>query len=286
MDVKNIKRDQGKDKIKMIALDLDGTTMYDDNHMTDDVACTLNKANDMGIEIVIATGRALHSLPKALDKLKGLRHVVTSNGAAVYTYPERKLYLTNFLEPHSVIAIVDLIKKEGYFAEAFVDGHAYIDQVEYDRVVNGEITYRSKDYVMRTRQGIPHLLDFMIENKAKMENVNINFPSLPMRDEVRGKLEQIPDVTVTSAFPYNFELGGKTTSKAQAISQLLEARGLTSENLITAGDSLNDQAMIRLAGIGIAMGNAGNDTKEVADFIAPTNKEDGLAKALEYILDI
>ena len=94
-------------------------------------------------------------------------------------------------------------------------------------------------------------------------------------------LNQNKEITVTSSMPHNLEIGGKTTSKDKAIAALCEMLGIDEENVLAAGDSPNDEAMIKAAGIGVAMGNAEDEVKECADFVTLTNQEDGVAYAVE-----
>ena len=86
---------------------------------------------------------------------------------------------------------------------------------------------------------------------------------------------------LTSSFPHNFEIGGKHTSKGQALLFLMERLGLSRDELMACGDSPNDEEMIYLAGIGVAMENGEASTKEIADYITDTNDRDGVAKAIE-----
>ena len=89
------------------------------------------------------------------------------------------------------------------------------------------------------------------------------------------------NVTVTSSFPYNIEIGGEGTSKASALAKLAEQLGVKKEEMMCCGDSLNDMAMLKVAGLAVAMANAEPAVKGVADYVTDTNENDGVAKAVE-----
>ena len=81
--------------------------------------------------------------------------------------------------------------------------------------------------------------------------------------------------------PHNLEIGGRTTSKASAIASLCRLLNIKEKNVMAVGDSPNDEAMIKAAGVGVAMGNAEEEVKACADFITLSNGEDGVAYAVE-----
>ena len=93
----------------------------------------------------------------------------------------------------------------------------------------------------------------------------------------------IADAYLSDAF--FLEIVRRGTDKADALVRLLDHLGLTHDNLIAAGDGHNDMGMIRLASIGIAMGNAHPDVRKVADIVAPDASADGLAQVLERLLE-
>jgi HAD superfamily hydrolase (TIGR01484 family) len=126
----------------------------------------------------------------------------------------------------------------------------------------------------------------MLDNKDKLENINVNFTDLSEKPAMKVKLETLPDVTITSSFDHNLEIGGATTSKAEALRQMGNLLGIDRSEMMAAGDSPNDMAMMKAAGIAIAVGNAKSEVKEIADFIAPDHDQDGVAAAVEkYVIN-
>ena len=95
------------------------------------------------------------------------------------------------------------------------------------------------------------------------------------------ELTDIPNITLTSSFDYNIEIGDRTTSKAAALKFLMKRLGIHKSQLMACGDSENDLAMMRLAGLGVAVANASRHVQEQADYVTDTNDRDGVAKAIE-----
>ena len=70
-------------------------------------------------------------------------------------------------------------------------------------------------------------------------------------------------------------------TKGTSLNKLIQKLGIKREEVIAMGDSYNDQAMIEFAGLGVAMGNAPDDIKEIANYVTDTNMNDGVAKVVE-----
>ncbi len=268
-------------KIKMIALDLDGTTLKDENNFSQRTIDTLSKATEKGIHVVISTGRTFKSLPEQLFDIKGIEYVITSNGAHITRLEDREIIYENIIGPEAVERVVETIGKTHYTMEAFVDGTAYMTGWIYDDIKENGSTYRDAKYVVETRHKVDDIFNYTLNNKHQIENISITFPTQEDRRLIMSMIEYIPDITITSSFDYNIEIGGATTSKGEALKHLMKEVGVTPKELMAAGDSPNDLAMIRLAGLGVAVANAKDEVKREAQYITDPHYEDGVAKAIE-----
>lgn len=265
----------------MVALDLDGTTLNSRKEISRRTVQAFHSAMNLGVHIVVATGRTLSSLPNQLLHIDGLEYVITSNGSHITELAAMKTIYEDHIPPEAVEQIAGLIRGAGISVETFVDGKAYIDRREYDDVLTNGSDFRDVEYIRETRNPVPDILDFMLANREFIENINLNFRYIEDKERWRPVLEQIPDTTLTTSFIHNFEIGGRSTSKAEALRFLMKKLDVNKEELMAAGDSLNDSAMLQLAGIGVAMANAEPEIREMADYVTDSNDGDGVAKAIE-----
>ena len=206
---------------------------------------------------------------------------MTSNGAHITELATRKTIYENYLTPHAVEEVVRVLRNTSFSIETFVGGKAYIDSAEYEDVVANGSTYRDADYIINTRNPIPHIWDYMIQNKHQIENISINFEFAEDKEKWQRILERIDDITLTSSFKHNFEIGGANTSKAEALRFLMRRLDVEPRELMACGDSPNDIEMIKLAEIGVVVGNASEEMKSLANYVTDTNDNDGVAKAIE-----
>jgi Cof subfamily protein (haloacid dehalogenase superfamily) len=270
--------------IKLIALDLDGTTLTREG-LSRRTKETLEEAIRRGIEVVIATGRAYTSLPESIHKIEGLKRIITSNGAHITDCKTGEFFYSNYLNPESVRLVHGILSERPEFPmEVFTKGVAYIDSSIYEDLEKNGSTFMSTKYILRTRRPVEKIYDFLLAHEDSIENLNIHFEFPQDRLDMLEVLRSLPAVTITSSEKNNLEVGGETTSKANALIELCKELDIGMEHVMAFGDSPNDIHMITEAGIGVAMGNGEDCVKEAADLITLGNNDEGVAYAIRTIL--
>ena len=203
--------------IKLVALDLDGTTLNDDRVISGRNRKAMTRAAEEGVSIVIATGRPLMALPEDVFEIEAIRYALTSNGASITDIRKNETFYENCLSPRAVEASVDLLRKHDYVLETFVKGIAYIEGWYYEEIKRTGSCFRSVDYILNTRKPVDDIYAFMLENRDSIENINVNFEDISEKPAMYEKLIRLPETTITSSFDHNLEIGGETTSKAEAL---------------------------------------------------------------------
>jgi Cof subfamily protein (haloacid dehalogenase superfamily) len=268
--------------IKLIALDIDGTTLMSDGSLSKRNRNALIRATQNGIHVVIATGRCYDALPRQLTELKGIRYALTSNGAQTKDLHTGQTLDGNYLTAEAVAESAELLRAHtGFMVEIFTDGKAYMDKAQYDGVCSGEISWRSRNYVRDTRSPVEDVIDFMLQHRHTIENINIFFEHLLDKDRLKPYLDLLNNVTITSSFDNNWEIGGATTNKGAALQSLARMLYINKEEILACGDSPNDEEMLKVAGIPVAVGNAKESVRRLAIHIVAENDQDGVAEAIE-----
>lgn len=271
----------GDKQIKIIALDLDGTTLCEGSRLSEGNKKAIEDAIAMGVNVCISTGRSFTAVPDVLLNVKGLRYVISSNGAHVTDLSTGEQIYSSYIDPEAVDESVRIARENRLTLEAFYGDRAYIDRELYDEIRDFGCSFRPRDYVLKTRTPLDDIFSFITSHKEHIENINFFFPTVDDRKKWQPLLESIPDATVLSSVPNNIEIGGNNTNKSIALKFIMDRLGLSYSQLMCMGDAPNDIPMIRDAGIGVAMGNAWDQVKEAADYVTDTNDRDGVAKAIE-----
>lgn len=269
--------------IRMIVVDMDGTLLNEVNKITARTIEVLQKAEDRGIMIVPATGRCRALLPDELRQNLNIRYAILENGAEIWDYKENKAVYQSSLPEGIAAQVYDRIKGHTCFAEFFRNGEAYSEMDCFDRLMGMELDqnfvnyFRRNHIFVRTFEKLPEVL----RQTKKINMYNLE-PSL--RLELDKFLQDAGNCAMTSSVFDNLEVQNRKTGKGEALNILCERTGVSRKEVIAFGDGDNDLQMLQCAGIGIAMSNATEKTRNAADEVARSNKEEGVAVYLEKFL--
>ena len=273
--------------ITCIALDLDRTTLNGHGRLSVRTRQVLETAIQKGIQIIVASGRSLSSLPEDICSIEGIRYVITSNGAAVYDLHTKKCLNQYKMTVDSVEKILEYTKEMEVAYEAFIDGQAYAQKEYVEDPVRFGARPGAISYIQKTRKPVDDIQAFLEENKEYIESIDVVVKNESLKQQLWGKFEaDIPDVYVTSSVQQLLEISYWKSGKHSGAEFLLKYLGLQREKLLAFGDGDNDVELLRYAGIGIAVENASSACKKAADAVTLSNDEDGVAYAIENILGI
>ena len=271
--------------IRCIALDLDRTTLNEHARLSEGNRNALEYAISKGVHIVIASGRGFASLPEDVLSISGIEYAITSNGANIIRLKDNETIYSNLIDGSKLDDIMDILEDETIMKEVFYDHQVYAQKSCLEHLEDyGIRTEKSQCYTLTTRQPVEDTLALILENRDKLENINLLFGNEERRQQVWKRLDAVEGITACSSMPYNLEIGGATTSKAAALDALGEILGVTKEQIMACGDSSNDAAMLRHAGISVAMGNAEDEVKAESLMVTKTNKDHGVAYAIRELV--
>lgn len=270
--------------IKLLALDLDGTTLRTDNTLSKPVGDALKKAAANGIEVVAASGRPYHSMPKEIFVLGCVNYVISSNGAAIHDKSGTRIY-ENLMEEADVIKLLQLTENVDLIWEAFQNGATYTD----NRYLADPLRYGCSKayigYVQKSRGGMDDMRRYIFENRKNLDSVEFVCIDKELRESVRRRLmEKLDGLYITSSSENFVEFMNKTATKSNAVRWLCDYLHIDKANTAACGNADNDTDMVAHAGLGAAVANASASCKAAADIIVPSCDEDGVAKLIEMIL--
>ena len=273
--------------IRLIASDLDGTLLNDDKVFTERTKQAISKAMDQGVIFVPATGRPLFGIPKDVLEFPGVRYVITANGARIIDAKENKCLQENLLSYEKGLAVFDAVKDFDCYMEAYFDGKGYGTKRYLPNLEKYVELPAMREYILNSRERVDDVVEFFREKKSATDKVQAFFRTLEERQEAVDKITAtVEGVYVTGALESNIEVGAEGVDKEKGLICLSEITGIPLEEMMVFGDGRNDTTMIRDAGVGVAMENACEEAKAVADIIAGNNNEDGVARIIEtYILN-
>lgn len=274
--------------IRVLLLDMDGTTLQDDKvTVSDRNMAAIRRAIEAGVEVVPCTGRVLDMYPPQILDMKEIRYCVTGHGArAVDRFTGRTLY-ENLISPREAQHICSIVEGRGIYAEIAAQNTIFIERAVDERLdeypVPPHHVWYMKDRHCQIAVESPGR--YLLEHGIGIEKVNI----YGLRRELQEKIYN--DITDTGFIRHtregispDLEFSCRTLDKAQAVAAVLQEVGVSLEECMILGDSVSDLDMIQKVGMGIAMGNAPDWIKEQADDVAPSSDQDGVAVMIEKYL--
>ena len=284
--------------IKLIAVDLDGTLLDGENRIDGRNIRALQRALDMGIYVVPATGRCMGVFPQELTGLTGLRYAVTENGALIWDYQGERELRRWGLPCGKAEKILRLVEGEragaggnpahgrGFrvYAEVFVHGQAYADIRSLEGI---EATPLGRNFIRYFTENHNFVSGLCAQQKLldAAEKVNLYFPDSADGAGVRSRLEQDASIKIASSICGNVEVTAAGVEKGAALWELAQQLGIGRREILVFGDNENDLGMFAAAGTAVAMGNAGERVRQAAGHVTGTNDEAGVAAFLEkYVI--
>lgn len=263
-------------KIQLLALDLDGTTVNTVNHdihISPRVLDAVKAAMDKGVRVTIATGRNVLSTRPFVMRFGVNAPVICQQGGMIYDYAiERVLHKITL--PHELACELAALEREhpSWRAVMYQNDHLYVTDGAFFARLDGLVGFNpivTPDLCTVLDQTDADKILYTLDPKEAPEALRIVTAFVGNR------------ATVVQSHAMFVEVNPLGADKGSALKLLASDLGIPRESVMAIGDQGNDATMVEWAGIGVAMGNANELTKAVADWIAPTIDEDGAAVAIE-----
>jgi len=262
--------------LKILALDLDDTLLRSDLSISYRTRNAIKRAVHMGVTVVLASGR-IYAAMDHFSRLLGLHkkpgYLISNNGALILETHTGKIVHEAKLDRKTLMAVCDLADAEGFALQMYDNDIMYVSRHnEYSNI----------------DQKTTGLRQVVVENFKAMVGDGCYKLIIPGDPELLKYMEIIirtylgQNLTIFFSHPYFLELTPEDTDKGTALAEIARILNVKQGEVIAIGDSMNDEAMIRWAGIGVAMANGDERIKSMADMVTEhTNDEDGVAEVIE-----
>lgn len=269
-------------KYDLIAIDIDGTLINSNLEITKPVFEAVQRVVATGAKIVLCTGRPF---PGAEDYMKELGltqegdYIINYHGALVQRTDTGEVAIDHQLSYDDLMKWQALAKKHDSNFQAVRNDGVYSEQVDFSPKSLIEPFVNEMPLRVRTLSEMDPKIaysKFMMKNDAPVtQNLEDHVPVAFRKD-----------YTVIRSEADSLEVLNKQASKGQSLKELADFLNVPQKRVMAIGDSGNDIDMVEYAGLGVAMGNAVPEVKDVADVITASNDEDGVAVAIEqYFFD-
>lgn len=265
--------------IKLAFFDIDGTLLDSQGHIHRDLYPAIQLLKGRGIKMAVASGRPFFAARVVIDELGLSDAGMFYTGAHLYDPLKEKTLSECYLTPEAALSIVRAAQELGLYIEAYTSDEFFVPDVTsitevhaahlrvHPKVCNLDELVRSKP-IAKLLVGVN-----LVEQGDLLSPLELCFPQQIF---ARAYLTAYPDWQFASV------IAGVAT-KERAFQQLLTHHQVDAKQVVAFGDAESDMDFLRMAGIGVAMGNANANVRASADWVTKTADQAGVAYAIHQL---
>lgn len=291
---------------KLLALDMDGTLLNDNKEISQINKVAIKKAMEKGVHVVLCTGRTIQGIQKYIEELEIDNddcYSVTCTGSYIINNTKKEIVRNTYLSTEDIRFVYNVAEKL----------NVNVNFIDYENIYTRKIGLFSKIDALANNLNLKLIsfneisdefsaikMTLINEDGSVEEEIRNIVPSIKIgdidlesrkdydvnlfKDDSRIPKELLKKYTVVKTTPFTLEILSRGCNKGTGVEIVAEKLGIKREETICIGDSGNDRHMIEYAGLGVAMGNAFPEIKEIADYVTLTNEEHGVAHVIEKFI--
>lgn len=286
---------------KLVAIDLDGTMLNQYGVVTQETKEAIQKAQESGMEVIIASGRPIDSIKTIAKEIKSEKYFISGNGAIIYDIANDKIIYENTLKKQKALDIIKICEENSIYYNIYTEKEILAKSLQCN------VLYYHKENAYKEEENKTHInivenvYDYIAQRDEKIVKITICDNNQSIFNSIMRKLKEVDEIEVldvshmsrkmirqgTEEIPIEYfytEISAKNVDKWNAIESLKEKMNIQTEEIVAIGDNINDKKMLENAGLGIAMGQSHPMIKECANQTTASNIENGVASALISII--
>lgn len=260
---------------------------------------TIKKTIAKGTEVVLTSGRGPASVKNLAEEVGANHYAICGNGSVIYDFNQKKTIYENYLDKKKVLQLIKICDENSIYYCLYTEDSIITKSLNYNTLYYHHENNRKPDSKKTKITIIKDIYIYVLEREKEdysklmiCDSNNIIFKS------ITNKLKQVKNIDVLDvahmsrkmiksgteeyALEYYYtEITGQNVDKWNAISYLISKIGIKPEEVITIGDNVNDETMLKNAGLGIAMANSVPYIQKIAKEVTLSNNEAGVAEAIK-----
>jgi Cof subfamily protein (haloacid dehalogenase superfamily) len=263
-------------KYKMLVLDMDDTLLTDDHTISEENRKMIARAQDLGVEVVLASGRPTPAMTQFAYELKN-NFMISFNGAVVSDLNSREIIFEKSLTKEQIHALHDYSLKSNTHIITYINdviiSETHSEFIEVERSITG-----------LEHHLVPDFKAAVTTNAVKC--ILLEEPSY-LKEVEKDLKNAMPDLSVSMSKPFFLEVAPNGIDKAASIAFLAKKLAIDQSEIIAVGNAGNDLSMIQYAGLGVWVDNVTPELRMYGDEIVASNNNHGVAEVIErFILNV
>ena len=268
-------------KYKLLAFDMDGTLLNSQKKISLRTAAALKNLSERGIYLAVSTGRALAEMNDYRNDLKSMGFGILMSGGLVYNFFNATPIKIHGLSEEMIFKLIDFGLEERAMIHLLTVKNSIARAEDiFDMAAFGMDVYQSMFEHICIR--CDDLKKYVRENPGEVLKVNLYHRNKNSRDRNFARMKNL-NLSISFAEAFNLESSPASITKGSGLRELCDFLQIDLAQTVAIGDAPNDIEILQTAGLAVAMGNASDEIKNLADFVTLNNDSDGVAAAVEKI---
>lgn len=266
---------------RLLALDLDGTLLDENHRVPVSTIKKLREAESRGVIVTLATGRMWPSTKMYAEELKLVHPLISYNGALLRAVADESDVQYSNISLDAMRDMIAYCKKESLYLQLYADDEIVVEKCVEETLRDPDLQHAS------CREVEDYALYLTSPDLRPTPKMMIRVPRHRVSEVYRIEAEvkhHFPHLNVVQSTPTLIELLSPNVSKGRALRLLSEKLGIAQSEVMAVGDGDNDISMVEWAGLGVAVQNASERLKAVANYVAEGARFCGVEEAIDRFI--
>lgn len=267
--------------IKIVFCDMDDTFLASDKSILEENLKAVDRLRDRGVLFVPCTGRHLEGVPEQVRVRAD--YVVCNSGASTYDAATGEVVRSCPARKEDVLAMRRAVPNQRIEFDLYCSGKVYVQQDSMWVTDEADLEPAVKEYLSSCRTPYEETFEEFVAAVERIDRFSLMALTAEELSQALLGLKEFKGYKFTPVLPVTVEVTAADASKGAALVSLCEHLGLPISASLALGDSPNDVSMFEVAGISVAVDNAIEECKQLADLVVASCDECGVAQALEQL---
>ena len=266
---------------KLLAFDMDGTVLNSQKKISPRTRAALDALAARGVFVVVSSGRNLAELADYREDLKAMRYGILISGGMIYDFLNDAPIKVHAVDEPTIFKLIDF----GLETRAMIHLHTIHRSVAREADIQNMAAFDMaiyQDMFNRLCERCDDCREYVRAHPGEVIKVNLYHRDKISRDKNFSRISKM-NLSISFAEAFNLEMSPANVTKGSGLAELCEFLKLDLRETVAIGDADNDKEILQTAGLGVAMGNASDAIKNLADLVTLDNDHDGVASAIEKI---
>ncbi len=259
----------------MLVLDMDDTLLTDDHTISSENATMLSKARELGVYIVLASGRPTPAMIAYAKELQlDNSYMISYNGAVITDLKEDKIIFEQTLTQEQIHELYDYSLKSKTHIITYLDGKI-VSETDSEYIdIEKNITGLEHNKVVSFKDEV---------QSSAIKCILLEEPSY-LKTVEKDLKAAMPHLSVCMSKPFFLEVAQNGIDKGASIKFLAEKLNILQSEIIAVGNAGNDLTMIQYAGLGVWVDNVDPELRDKGDVIVASNNDHGVAEVVRRFI--